>query len=390
MSFSKTAILILKKWFSVLSTEDQDALSNVDKQILSSIQRTKIVKDLDEMESINSDEAWKSIQTKINQEKIQPKNTIFSLLQPLLKYAAIFIGIGLFFYVYLNKYQYNDTNAEIVFNTKKRPVILTIDGKQTQLLPQEENKILYDENKNIIGAIEGDQLTYYSQTSDDDHSIHELKVPHGQSFRVVLSDGTKVYCDAGTTLKYPKKFKKNASRKVSLTGQAFFDVYKSTEDHFIVNTEGMSIQVLGTQFNVSTYSENKHTDVVLVEGVVAVNIPKNRQGVTTKKILVPGQKATYHQTLKTLNITKVAAYDYTSWLSKKMVFKGVSFEDILKTLERKFNVVIKNDYQALNKHLFRAKFDTENLTEILDAFKKDMPFSYEFKGDIVHINAQKK
>ena len=115
-----------------------------------------------------------------------------------------------------------------------------------------------------------------------------LKIPYGKKFEVQLSDGTIVHLNAGTSLRYPVQFVKNQSRQVYLTGEAFFEVSKDKAHPFTVNTQEVNVEVLGTKFNVNSYTEDVSTDVVLVEG--KVSLYKDKKTAENQVYLTPGLK----------------------------------------------------------------------------------------------------
>ena len=115
-----------------------------------------------------------------------------------------------------------------------------------------------------------------------------LKIPYGKQFEVELSDGTIVHLNSGTTLRYPVAFLKNQNRKVFLTGEAFFEVAKDKAHPFTVSTQELNVEVLGTKFNASSYTEDVTTDIVLVEGKVALYKDKKENNNSVK--LTPGSK----------------------------------------------------------------------------------------------------
>ncbi|WP_394972809.1 FecR family protein [uncultured Croceitalea sp.] len=382
--FSNIAILGLKKWFRILSKEEDQELIGYEDEI-NQIDRKRVVDTFNTFDAIETDKAWQHIVDSIAPEENKTSPKTVSLLRPMLKYVAIFalFAFGIYYY-----------NTQDIFT-------------ETQLLPEAQNKLeistvtlktadnllltfnsggeqLIKNNQGVVIAKQkGNELHYLKDiaTVQDSKDYHELKVPNGQNFRVSFSDGTKVYCDAGTSLKYRSGLNLDYPRNVSLVGRAFFDVAKNKKNPFTVTTHDSEISVLGTQFNVSAYPENSSTQTVLVEGVVKVTSKNTKE----KVLLVPNQKAFFSTETNTLVVNEVNTYTHTAWMSQKIIFNKILFKDVLKSLERKFGVIITNENDELNGQTFTAKFDTESLEEILNAFKEESDFTFKINQNQVTI-----
>jgi transmembrane sensor len=170
-----------------------------------------------------------------------------------------------------------------------------------------------------------------------DNTLHfsEVYVPFGQMSQLVLSDGTKVWLNSGTTLRYPDKFG-DKSRSVTITGEAFFKVAKMPDKPFTINSTDLSVQVLGTSFNFSAYQEDSYSSVTLVEGKVAI---EDGKGAAIAQ-LRPGQMATKEKSSDKLNIKEVKTASYSAWTEGKIFFDDERLDQIAFKLERWFNVEI--------------------------------------------------
>lgn len=175
----------------------------------------------------------------------------------------------------------------------------------------------------------------------------EIAVPFGQMSQLTLSDGTRVWLNSGTTLRYPEQFGEN-SRSVSINGEAYFEVAKMPAKPFTVNTADMKVEVLGTSFNLSAYKEDAATSVTLVKGKVAV---QNSDGKTIA-LLNPGQMATKNKNETKLAIQNVETGFYSAWIEGKIFFDDEPLDQIAVKLERWFNVEITFS----NEHLKSLRF----------------------------------
>jgi ferric-dicitrate binding protein FerR (iron transport regulator) len=137
-------------------------------------------------------------------------------------------------------------------------------------------------------------LTYFLMNNfkrTDNQGMNEISVPLGSKTTLVLGDGTKIWLNSGSKLKYPQKFQGNF-REVTLTGEAFFDVAKDAYKPFIVKTSALNIKVLGTTFNVKSYPEEGTIETTLVKGAVTItqnNLSQQKEAIYLK----PNQRATY-------------------------------------------------------------------------------------------------
>ncbi len=161
---------------------------------------------------------------------------------------------------------------------------------------------------------------------------NKVETPRGGEYALLLSDGTKVHLNAMTSLRFPVTFD-NGPRKVELEGEAYFEVCK-TGQPFIVCTQGMQVEVLGTTFNISAYPQEEY-QTTLVNGSVKVNTETGESC-----ILKPSQQATISLGNSSIQIRMVDAGFYTSWIKGKIHFKDQRLEDIMKILSRWYDMEV--------------------------------------------------
>ncbi|UGU16653.1 DUF4974 domain-containing protein [Sinomicrobium kalidii] len=235
----------------------------------------------------------------------------------------------------------------------------------------------------VVGKQDKNRLTYTASEKENKMAYNTLKVPYGKRFDVVLSDGTTAYLNAGTTLKYPESFSSEGNREVFLTGEAFFEVTENKEHPFIVNTGGLQVKVFGTRFNVSVYPEDRLTDVVLVEG--SVGLYEDKTDTVSKTMLTPGHKGSFDRREKRLTIKPVETGVYTSWMNGELVFRNMTFENILRKLERHYNVSISIHNKNLASEEFNASFGSEPVEKVLEYLEITYGIKYTVKKDKIII-----
>ncbi|WP_438422875.1 FecR family protein [Aquimarina macrocephali] len=300
-----------------------------------------------------------------------------------LKYAAVFVGLIISATLYYNNtffgtgstsnevtLQLSDGSLETIQENELFKEIKNNDG--TVVGVQEKGKIVYQNEKNNIAEVKP--------------SINTLKVPYGRKFQLELSDGTIVHVNAGSTLKFPVRFIAGQVREVELSGEAYFEVARNEEAPFIVSTNGIKTEVLGTKFNVSSYTDDPFSEVVLVEGSVGVFKNKDRFNKDIDQILKPNQKASLLKSGQNLNISTVKTENYTAWVDGILLFKNESFENIIKKLERSYDKKITINYPKIKKEKFTGQFDVENIEDVLKTFKSNTFFNFTIKENEIIIN----
>ncbi|HZK69436.1 MAG TPA: FecR domain-containing protein [Paludibacter sp.] len=228
-------------------------------------------------------------------------------------------------------------------------------------------------------------ITYYV-TRPSSLQFAEFSVPYGECKKMQLSDGSTVWVNAGSTLIYPIKFSAD-NRTVYLSGEANFSVTKNPKKPFIVQTKHIDVQVLGTKFNVQAYPDMPYTTATLVEGSVKVNETSN----TAKSyILKPDEQLTYSNKKHNISIGHVDAVKLTSWNKGYLIFQGASFDEIVATLERKYNVHINYDAEKYSGGSYYGKFNPdESVEQVLSVLcKLAKNTSYQIHGSTVYMRSK--
>ncbi|MGI9550520.1 MAG: FecR family protein [Aurantibacter sp.] len=292
--------------------------------------------------------------------------------------AAIFIGVMASGYIF---WQNQIAGNSIIIPSDA--ITLELEDGSIEILNQDGSKEVIDKNGRILGQQTGGQISYEGASSTEELAYNTLTVPHGNRFDLKLSDGTTIYLNAGSSLKYPVKFLDGHDRKVYLAGEAYFDVSKNESSPFIVNVNELDVKVLGTEFNVSAYAEDTNIDVVLVEGAVSLNTDDVLQKEPT--LLSPGQKGSFKQASKEISVARVNTALYTSWMQGHLVFRDLTFDQILAKLERHYNVEIENTNVELGKEVFNASFNKVEIEEVLSFFNDTHEIDYTIENNKIII-----
>jgi transmembrane sensor len=305
-------------------------------------------------------------------------------LKKIFKYAAIailFVSVG---YFYSN--DFNTVEKIDVTTIKENEIILQLEDGNIKVLSEDGTEKIITKNGTVIGAQKGNQLIYDDKPKVEKLVYNTLTVPYGKRFELTLSDGTHIYLNAGTSLKYPIKFLKGKQRQVFLNGEAFFDVTKDPNHPFIVNMNNVGVKVFGTKFNASSYPENEAINTVLVEGSVSIFNNNKNYNEKTATLLKPGYMALWDKHDKVVSIEKADIAMHTAWIDGRILFRHLPFKNIIKQLERHYDVKIMNNNKKLDEEFFTASFDIETIEQVLQAFHKNYNINYSIINNQIIIN----
>lgn len=210
--------------------------------------------------------------------------------------------------------------------------------------------------------------------------IGEISVAYGEKRHLLLPDSSEVWLNAGTVLKYPERFA-DARRQVYLDGEACFSVRKNAEKPFIVQTSRLSVKVLGTRFNVKAYSADERITTTLSSGKVEVSTPSH-----SPRILKPNEQLTYDKRMSRIGIARVPTADAEGWMTGKLIFTAASLAEIQQTLERRYNVVIRNATAGSASGRYTVRFlKNENIDEVLSVLGDIIGFDYQKKKNGIRL-----
>ncbi len=201
----------------------------------------------------------------------------------------------------------------------------------------------------------------------------EVASPVGGRTSINLPDGSKVWLNGESTIKYPAVF--NENRKVEISGETFFKVKSDVENPFLVGAKDVFVKATGTEFNVFAYDDEPDINVILKEGKVNVFDHSKK---FLKKI-EPGYQLKYNSTSGDLNYLKTNAEDYSQWINGKLIFRETPFSEVIARMERWYGVDIEMMDDKLNSLHFKATFEEESIEEALKLLQYTATFNYQFE-----------
>ena len=295
---------------------------------LSKNPETNYFKNEEQLEKVKKEEIWHKINTNLQEKKTRRIRTEF------LKYAASIIVIGISTFFLINSIPEKPTNQITHISPGKNQALLMRDKGETIIL---DEFVKLKEDGLEINNTDG-HLVYKNNSTKlakEKISYNSIIIPKGGEYNLTLSDGSKIWLNSNSKLRYPTKFS-GKERIVELEGEAYFDVSKNKDFPFVVKMNDIQIKVLGTSFNVNAYSEENEIITTLVEGKVQVNDRIRDQ----KEILAPNDQYRINKYNGNFTKTQVDTEIYTAWKNGRFVFQNERLEDIMIRLSRWYDVEV--------------------------------------------------
>ncbi len=349
------------------------------------------------LDNVEVQELWLSIQQEINQGTSNESDSVSSVhninqsinkRQQMMKYvvaaAVVILMLGTYFFYQTNK-RTNDSNI-ILYKSKYKNDVKAPESNKSSIILAGGTKIFLNNiteglvvTQNKMSVIKDrNGLISYIGTETDTLIYNTLSVPYGSKLqKILLSDGSFVWLNAGSSITFPISFI-GKERKVSINGEAYFEVSKNKLKPFYVTHNDLIVKVLGTHFNVNAYSEENTVKVTLLEG--SVHVYKGLE----KQILTPGQqvaiKAKKFDLSNDVDLKKV-----TAWKDEQFYFNGDDIATIMKEVEKVYNV--KVIYKDTIDFSFVAKISRhENLSELLQVLELTDVVHFKIEGNNVIVS----
>jgi len=209
--------------------------------------------------------------------------------------------------------------------------------------------------------------------------FNTLVIPVGGLYELELSDGTRVWLNSVSQLRYPVQFT-GKERKVYLSGEAYFDVKTDSLRPFVVESEGMDVRVYGTEFNVTAYQDEK-LRTTLVQGKVGIKVDGEKE-----LLLRPGQMAEYDAQTKHLEVQEVNTYLYTAWIEGTFAFKDETIEEIMGRLSRWYDLNVFYANEEVKKQLYDGIIpQVKDFEDVLRIIEGTATIHFEIKGNTVIV-----
>ena len=325
-------------------------------------------------------EVWNKIDARLG----EPTKKI-PLWKNVVRYAAVvlvLLSVGVYFWLDRSGVkEITPVMYQISAGTTGARLILG-DGSTVDIIKDRTIELEEADGTTIVTDSAG--IDYSAITAKDTAEIRNIvQTLTGMEYTLTLSDGTKVFLNAETKLKFPTIFKGD-QRVVELEGEAYFEVRKDEAHPFIVKTVSMNVRVLGTSFNVRSYVNEHDVTATLVEGKVAVSDGE------VEKMLVPGEQAVYIKETGKMEVKEVDVSLYTAWHSGKFIFRNETLEDMMIYLSRWYGSKYRFIDDQAKRVQLGARLDRyDNMNPIVEMLRKTGLVNVTQVDDMLYISSAK-
>ncbi|SHG30905.1 FecR family protein [Pedobacter caeni] len=310
---------------------------------------------------------WGNISAHIDSDQRKPNPYKFNAVK-LSAAAAVLIVIGVAFYFYQSPVKKQNVLTVPVpqYATDIKPggnkAILTLANGKQVILDEAKDGVLISQSGMTIRKSGNGQLVYQINAgSQPDGPVlyHTISTPKGGEYQITLPDGTHIWLNAASSLRFPDRFK-GKERNVELKGEGYFEVAKNKAMPFKVKTGNQMIQVLGTHFNVKAYEDEASYKTTLLEG--SVKVYSGKQG----SIIKPGEQAKVSKEEgDQIRIAQVDVEEEMAWKNNKLIFNSKPLKDIMRSVSRWYNVEVIYEGQIAEKVFTGTISRYENVSEVL-------------------------
>lgn len=386
----KISRLIAKKLMGVILPEDEERLNAWleedarNKDLYRRILETEnlSVRDM-YAKRLDVEHTWDTLRVQlVGQRK---RRSLFSSWQiGVVASVILFVGIGLYWGFWKKSEVEQVEMVACVEMRGAKAVLVTSQGNEIVL--QDSTVRLISLGGGMVAQNDGSRVSYEGNgdmEKDDVLKYNTIRVPRGGEYKLFLSDNTEVFLNSDSEIRFPVKFGKG-KRDVFLRGEAFFVVTKDASRPFVVNAnDKMSVEVLGTQFNLQAYPDDTFVETTLNDG--AVRVFNGKQGVKIR----PDEQAVYDEGKFT--VRKVDASRYSAWKEGKFMLLNHSLENIMTRLARWYNIDIFWENPEVKEYHFSGELARyEDFTEILRMLELATRVHFEVRDRTVFVRKIEK
>ena len=309
------------------------------------LQQKDLAERKQQIKQLHPEKSWKQLERQIHFKRNNHYLTIF-------KYVAILLLIlstGLYYYSqrFTTDKPFTPTvTANIPVPGSTKAILILESGEEIELTSGQNFCLQQDTNIQILNTDNILRINISDSISPLKENYSTLSVPKGGEYRIVLSDGSKVWLNSDSRLRFPSPFSGD-KRTVFLEGEAYFEVAKNAQIPFVVTTSaGIDVKVLGTKFNVASYENDEQVTTTLAEGSVEVGDEKGSVR------LKPEEQALFCKGDRSLRVQKVDVGMYLAWKDGKFIFEEQSLEQIMKQLQRWYEMSVFYTNEEVKQYTF--------------------------------------
>jgi len=302
-------------------------------------------------------------------------NTRYFFIKRIAAAASIllFVSIGLYFYLHTK----NNTieNIRFVQNDiapgSNKAILTLADGKQI-ILNDAHNGQLANESNTLINKTADGHVAYKNAAEGKTAMVYNtLSTPRGGQYTLTLADGTRVLLNAASSITYPTSFLGN-DRKVILTGEAYFEVAHNAAKPFRVTSQGQTVEVLGTHFNINAYSDESYIRTTLIEGSVKVSSGSSQE------IIKPGQQAVLMQ--QSLKVNNADIEETIAWTNGYFRFNDAKIESVMRIISRWYDIDVAYEGKVTDEGFYGKISRYKNISQVLKMLEKTKTVHFKIEG----------
>ncbi|QJB35877.1 DUF4974 domain-containing protein [Chitinophaga oryzae] len=296
--------------------------------------------------------------------------------------VLIILGLAGYFYLAPARQQVLPSPPALANNDispGSNKAILTLDNGEKVILEDAKNGIISQQGNTAVNKTDSGQLSYQSTGNAATATVYNtITTPYGGQYQVTLQDGTKVWLNAGSSLRFPAAFSGD-ERNVALTGEAYFEVAKDKARPFLVTVGAtaatpLAVKVLGTHFNINAYPEEQHHTVTLVEGAVKVDYG------AANALLSPGKEAILDKTSGRLQTAAADTESAIAWKNGYFIFENEKVESIMRQISRWYDVEISYQGDVSGKAIGGSLSRSKNVSEVLNMLELTGTVHFKING----------
>ncbi len=373
---------------TLLQKYQEGTLSDTDKDKLDAWYLHKSLNSDKQLTDYELEDSYEHLKSKL---PLKQKEKVISIWPRIAVAAsiAVLLGSGIF---YFTASKQPSQNIQVVEKVKEiapggnRGILTLSNGKQIILSDISSKDVIAKEGEEDEVTIKMDEngvITYVinpnsDASKEDVNSFNTLSTPTGGQYNIVLADGTKVFLNAVSSIKYPTQFNGD-QRIVELEGEAYFEVAKNKNKPFLVKSDNQTIEVLGTHFNVHAYNNESVVKTTLLEGSVAISY-KNQ-----KTVLKPGQQSNTSNNFNKIVVKEVDTEEAIAWKNGRFKFDNADLKSVMKQLERWYGIKVEYRGDVSDVRFNGGTFRNKNLSEVLKVLElSNIKFKVEGKTVIVY------
>jgi len=307
------------------------------------------------------DEIWASLPVHENER------TRVYLWPKLAAACVLFIALSSGIYFYQSKSKVSKTTqsrkelTSTIIPGGTKAILILANGKKINLDDASKAELAKESGLKITKSADGKLVYVIPKSNSKDVTFNTIETPRGGQYQIVLPDGSQVWLNAASSIRYPTSFS-TVSRTVSITGEAYFEVTKNPHLPFKVSSGTQTVEVLGTHFNISAYQDEDGIKTTLMEGSVKVTNDKYKSAATLR----PGQQSVITASSKAIDVRIADTEDILAWKNGSFNFNNEDIYSIMRKLSRWYDVDISYTNQEIQRQRFSGSIPrASNISEVL-------------------------